>query len=97
MIYNIKTLKSNTHLKLQSMIYYTVRSPRLETWLEMEAIQNGLVTYADENYSDLDPTFNPNIDSDYDTKIKGITRESFCGAYHAWIIYCVESRDKVCV
>lgn len=43
---------------LQSIIYYTVRSPKLDHWLTSPSIQEALSHTMDRSYVDLDPTFN---------------------------------------
>lgn len=58
-------------------------------------MQEGLRLCADRNYVDVDPTFNPNIDEDYDHRLAGISRESFCVIYLNWIEYCSSRRAKV--
>ncbi|ESO87723.1 hypothetical protein LOTGIDRAFT_127487 [Lottia gigantea] len=79
---------------IKSIIYYTVRSPRLVEWLDNSSIMEALQTTTNEDYVDLDPTFNIHVDEDYDPKLSGISRTSFCRVYHSWIQYCVSRRDK---
>ncbi|XP_033735638.1 pecanex-like protein 1 [Pecten maximus] len=79
---------------IMSIIYYMVRSPRLETWLQMEALVEAMRATTDDKYVDVDPTFVLLIDEDYDPKLKGISREKFCSIYLDWINYCVSRRDK---
>ncbi len=60
---------------VKSIIYYVVRSPKLEEWLSSPAIAEALKpTEKDKNFVDLDPLFNINIDEDYDFRASGITR-----------------------
>lgn len=47
------------------------------------------------NYVDSDPTFNLNIDEDYDHRASGITPSSFCMVYLDWIQYCNSRRQTV--
>ncbi len=77
----------------QSIIYYTIRSPKLEEWLENKAIVEALNPTADKNFVDLDPLFNMNIDEDFDYRASGITRGSFCNVYLPWITSCAERRE----
>lgn len=77
---------------VKSIIYYTVRSPKLEEWLSSNAITEALAQTTDKNFVDLDPLFNVNIDDDYDFRASGITRTSFCSVYLDWITYCVDRR-----
>lgn len=60
-------------------------------------MKEGLRGCSERNYVDLDPTFNPNIDEDYDHRLAGISRDSFCGVYLGWIQYCNSQRAKVCL
>ncbi|XP_025105785.1 pecanex-like protein 1 isoform X5 [Pomacea canaliculata] len=79
---------------IKSIIYYTVRSPRLEEWTENLSIRQGLRTTADDNYVDLDPTFNAHVDEDYDHRLSGISRQSFCNMYLQWIQHCASRQDR---
>lgn len=72
-----------------------IASPKLEEWLANETMKDGLRGCGERNYVDLDPTFNPNIDEDYDHRLAGISRDSFCGVYLGWIQYCNSRRAKV--
>lgn len=80
---------------LQGIIYYVIASPTLEEWLANETLLEGLRSCGERNYVDLDPTFNPNIDEDYDHRLAGISRDSFCSIYLSWIQYCNSQREKV--
>lgn len=46
----------------------------------------------DRSFVDLDPTFNHNLDEDFDFRASGITRSSFCNVYFDWIQFCYEKR-----
>ena len=59
----------------QSIIYYTVRSPKLEEWLANPGIVEALAPNKDNNFVDLDPLFNMHFDQDYDFRATGITRQ----------------------
>lgn len=83
-----------THRR-QGIIYYVIASSKLEEWLANETMKEGLRGCAERNYVDLDPTFNPNIDEDYDHRLAGISRDSFCAVYLGWIQYCNSRRAKV--
>lgn len=72
-----------------------IASSKLEEWLANETMKDGLRGCGERNYVDLDPTFNPNIDEDYDHRLAGISRDSFCGVYLGWIQYCNSRRAKV--
>lgn len=79
----------------QSIIYYVSRSSKLEDWLTNESIQEALRPCLGPNYVDSDPTFNLNIDEDYDHRASGITPSSFCMVYLEWIQYCNSRRQTV--
>ena len=80
---------------LQSIVFYAVRSPRLDEWLSSPTILEALQPTLDKNFIDLDPVFNMNIDEDYDFRASGITRNSFCNVYMDWIQFCATKRSKV--
>lgn len=71
------------------------RSAKLEEWLTNEAVQEALGPCLGANYVDSDPTFNLNIDEDYDHRASGITPSSFCMVYLDWIQYCNSRRQTV--
>ena len=77
---------------VKSIIYYTVRSPRLEDWLSNQNIIDALQPCMERSFADLDPVFNINIDEDYDYHVPGITRANFCSVYLGWIQYCASRR-----
>uniref|UniRef100_A0A4W3HH77 Pecanex-like protein n=1 Tax=Callorhinchus milii TaxID=7868 RepID=A0A4W3HH77_CALMI len=80
---------------VKSIIYYLVRSSKLEHWLSTESIQEALHPYTAWNYVDRDPAvFNVNIDEDYDHCLKGVSRASFCNIYLDWIQHCNNKRNK---
>lgn len=79
----------------QSIIYYVSRSPKLEEWLANETVQEALRPCLSPSYVDSDPTFNLNIDEDYDHRASGITPFSFCLVYLEWIKYCNSRRETV--
>uniref|UniRef100_I3JBK1 Pecanex-like protein n=1 Tax=Oreochromis niloticus TaxID=8128 RepID=I3JBK1_ORENI len=78
---------------VKSIIYYVSRSSKLEEWLTNETIQEALRPCLGSNYVDSDPTFNLNIDEDYDHRASGITPSSFCMVYLDWIQYCNSRRQ----
>ena len=79
----------------QSIIYYVNRSSKLEEWLLNEAVQEALRPCLGPGYVDSDPTFNLNIDEDYDHRAAGITPAAFCMVYLDWIQYCNSRRQTV--
>lgn len=76
----------------QSIIYYTIRSPKLQSWLTSPAIEDALQATQDRSFVDLDPIFNHNLDEDFDFRASGITRASFCSVYLDWIQFCYKKR-----
>uniref|UniRef100_UPI00405349CB pecanex-like protein 3 n=1 Tax=Danio rerio TaxID=7955 RepID=UPI00405349CB len=78
---------------VKSIIYYVSRSSKLEEWLANETVQEALRPCLNPAYVDSDPTFNLNIDEDYDHRASGITPSSFCLVYLEWIKYCNSRRQ----
>uniref|UniRef100_G3QBP6 Pecanex-like protein n=1 Tax=Gasterosteus aculeatus aculeatus TaxID=481459 RepID=G3QBP6_GASAC len=78
---------------VKSIIYYVSRSSKMDEWLTNESIQEALRPCFGSNYVDGDPTFNLNIDEDYDHRASGITSSSFCMIYLDWIQYCNSRRQ----
>ncbi|KAF7653657.1 hypothetical protein LDENG_00080250 [Lucifuga dentata] len=91
-VFDLRRVLTTYYVK--GIIYYVIASPKLEEWLANETMKDGLQGCGERNYVDLDPTFNPNIDEDYDHRLAGISRDSFCGVYLGWIQYCNSRRDK---
>ncbi|KAG5857857.1 hypothetical protein ANANG_G00023850 [Anguilla anguilla] len=91
-VFDLRRILTTYYVK--GIIYYVTASPKLEEWLANETMQEGLRCCGERNYVDLDPTFNPNIDEDYDHRLAGISRDSFCGVYLSWIQYCNSRRAK---
>uniref|UniRef100_A0A8C6EAL6 Pecanex-like protein n=1 Tax=Moschus moschiferus TaxID=68415 RepID=A0A8C6EAL6_MOSMO len=91
-VFDLRKVLTTYYVK--GIIYYVTTSSKLEEWLANETMQEGLRLCADRNYVDVDPTFNPNIDEDYDHRLAGISRESFCVIYLSWIEYCSSRRAK---
>ncbi|XP_029937985.1 pecanex-like protein 1 isoform X1 [Myripristis murdjan] len=91
-VFDLRRIFTTYYVK--GIIYYVIASPKLEEWLANETMKEGLRGCGERNYVDLDPTFNPNIDEDYDHRLAGISRDSFCGVYLSWIQYCNSRRAK---
>ncbi|XP_040598745.1 pecanex-like protein 1 isoform X4 [Mesocricetus auratus] len=91
-VFDLRRVLTTYYVK--GIIYYVTTSSKLEEWLANETMQEGLRLCSDRNYVDVDPTFNPNIDEDYDHRLAGISRESFCVIYLNWIEYCSSRRAK---
>uniref|UniRef100_A0A673BXT4 Pecanex-like protein n=1 Tax=Sphaeramia orbicularis TaxID=375764 RepID=A0A673BXT4_9TELE len=91
-VFDLRRILTTYYVK--GIIYYVIASPKLEEWLANETMKDGLRGCSERNYVDLDPTFNPNIDEDYDHRLAGISRDSFCGVYLGWIQYCNSRRAK---
>ncbi|XP_012134534.1 pecanex isoform X2 [Megachile rotundata] len=79
---------------VKSIVFYTVKSPKLKYWLENSEIADALSVTLKKNFVDLDPVFNMSIHEDFDFRASGITRSSFCNVYLDWIQYCVTKHDK---
>lgn len=79
---------------VKSVIFFVVRSSKLDIWLKSEAIQEALQMTMDPSFVDLDPAFNQHLDEDFEPRMCGITRNSFSGVYLEWIKYCYEMRRK---
>uniref|UniRef100_A0A8C4QNL7 Pecanex-like protein n=1 Tax=Eptatretus burgeri TaxID=7764 RepID=A0A8C4QNL7_EPTBU len=80
---------------VKSIIYYLVTFPQLDSWLNSREIQEGLQPCTERGYADVDPTFNPNIDEDYDHVLSGVSRQSFCSVYLEWIQHCAGRQELV--
>ncbi|XP_069806434.1 pecanex-like protein 1 isoform X4 [Dendropsophus ebraccatus] len=91
-VFDLRRILTTYYVK--GIIYYVTTSAKLEEWLANETMQEGLRPCSDHCYVDVDPTFNPNIDEDYDLRLAGISRESFCASYLNWIKYCSSRREK---
>ncbi|KAM9777295.1 pecanex-like protein 1 [Neosynchiropus ocellatus] len=91
-VFDLRRILTNYYVK--GIVYYVVASPKLEDWLANETMRDGLRACGERNYVDLDPTFNPNVDEDYDHRLAGISRDSFCGVYLGWIQYCNSQRAQ---
>ncbi|XP_075718716.1 pecanex-like protein 2 isoform X2 [Rhinoderma darwinii] len=80
---------------VKSIIYFTVKSPKLLNWLRDETMQKALQPYTKWNHVEYDlAIFNLNVDEDYIPCLQGITRASFCGVYLDWIQYCSKRETK---
>lgn len=79
----------------QAIIFHVTRHPRLERWLTDSDIQQNLEPLSVSFWADLDPTFHPKIDEDFDHQESGITRYSFCQTYCGWINYCMMEREAL--
>ena len=79
----------------QSIIYYTVRSPELDTWLVNPAVCAGLSALGASDYIDVDPTFSCHVDEDYDQRLAGVSRSRFCHVYLDWLQHCAARRHNV--
>jgi hypothetical protein len=84
-----------TALFSQAIVFYAIRSTKLVEWLTSEDIRAGLVEYHKKNFIEKEPTFNQNIDEDYDVLAKGVSRNSFYNTYSDWIMFCAGRRTDV--
>ncbi|XP_060872940.1 pecanex-like protein 1 [Metopolophium dirhodum] len=80
---------------IKSIIYYAIKSPKLQQWLESDEIKEGVKTTLSKNFVDLDPVFNINIDEDFDLPSCGVTRNSFCSLYLEWIRFCAVQTENI--
>lgn len=71
------------------------RHRQLHSWLTDKRISRCLALLSDPHWADLDPTFHPKIDEDYDNKENGITRASFLASYKTWIDFCMAEREAL--
>ena len=53
-----------------------------------ETIMNALVETRKPNFIDHDAVFRAMTDEDYDSRLNGVSRASFCNVYLPWIQYC---------
>lgn len=79
---------------VKSIIFYTIRSPKLEDWLNSEVINKTLRIIWRPDFVDLDPFFNYNIDEDYDIPRDGMTKAMFFHVHGDWINHCLERRGN---
>ncbi|CAH3161495.1 unnamed protein product [Porites evermanni] len=80
---------------VKSVIFYAVRSPKLNQWLNSDIIQEQLQkVHQDPHYVEVDSnSFYHNIDEDYDLRHGGISKTSFLNCYFTWIQYCASRKD----
>ncbi|XP_074039325.1 pecanex isoform X2 [Leptinotarsa decemlineata] len=79
---------------VKSIIFYVIRSPKLEEWLCNQTILKALQPMEHSDFVDLDPVFNYNIDEDFDMQNSGMTHNRFMQIHGEWITYCVERGEK---
>ncbi|KNC27356.1 Protein pecanex [Lucilia cuprina] len=79
---------------VKSIIYYVIKNPKLDEWLNSAVIQEALQHTMSRQFVDLDPIFNFNLDEDFDFRAVGITRTSFCYVYLSWLNYCYDKRKE---
>lgn len=73
---------------VKSIIFYTMRSPKLEEWLNSDVINKALRGIWKPNFVDVDPVFNYNIDEDYDMKHNGMTKSMFMHVHGNLFLDC---------
>lgn len=74
---------------VKSIIYYCISYKSFLKWIGNGELAESLSYLSESNFVDLDPTFNYNIDEDFDVMFSGITRHSFTSVYNEWIKYCL--------
>ena len=82
-VYDFRRLLISYYVK--AIIFYLIRSKNLLHWLNLHRYS---FLQMDRHFVDLDPVFNINLDEDYDFRLCGITRLSFCRIYLNWISFC---------
>lgn len=92
-VYELRKLLVTLYVKC--IIYYAVRSPKLEEWLNNDTIISvvEMVTNS-ERYVDVDSMFSFNIDEDFDILHSGVSTHSFCSIYLRWIRFCVTQSER---
>ncbi|XP_076252556.1 pecanex isoform X2 [Rhynchophorus ferrugineus] len=80
---------------VKSIIFYTIRSAKLDDWLNSDIINKTLRAIWKTDFVDLDPVFNCNIDEDYDIQHNGMTKTMFLHVHGEWIQYCLEKRGNI--
>ncbi|XP_018322376.1 pecanex-like protein 1 isoform X2 [Agrilus planipennis] len=79
---------------VKSIIFYTLKSPKLNEWLNSGSILKALQPMQVRSFADLDPVFNVYIDEDYDVCSNGMTKSMFYQVYGDWIAYCAGRFEK---
>ena len=80
---------------VKCVIFFTIMNSKLTKWLKDATIRSTLDAVTNnENFVDLDASFNVTIEEDFDETIGGITRQSFTAIYGDWLKYCLEQRKK---
>lgn len=78
---------------VKCVIFYTIMDSKLTKWLKDATIRSTLDAVTNnENFVDLDASFNVSIEEDFDESIGGITRQSFSAVYGDWLRFCLEQR-----
>jgi hypothetical protein len=78
---------------IKSAIYYTIKSPKLNEWLQNAQIIKEL-DKIHASYIDYDLCFDSNLDMDYDTQSRGVSMSKFNHYYNSWIVYCCEQEKQ---
>lgn len=80
---------------VKCVIFFTIMDSKLTKWLKDATIRSTLdAVTSNENFVDLDASFNVSIEEDFDETIGGITRQSFSAVYGEWLAYCLQQRKK---
>lgn len=87
---------SSCSLRVQSIVYFLIHSPKLSAWLKDATIQETLQSYTKWHHIERDPqVFSVKIDEDYVHCLQGVTRASFCNVYLEWIQHCAGKMETV--
>lgn len=79
---------------VKSIIFYAIRSVKLEEWLNSQVLLKALESMQDKSFVDFDCVFNSNVDEDYDGNASGMTKAMFYNVYGLWITFCAHKSQK---
>lgn len=68
----------------QTVIFNTIRSPKLSEWLAADGVASNINTDGD-----MGSVFTAELDEDYDRMAQKVTKKRFTRIYLPWIKYCV--------
>jgi hypothetical protein len=76
----------------RAIVYFALSSPALGDWLATAAVADA-VGRIHAGYVDVDHSFSPKIDPDFDMVVGGISMQSFYAEYGDWIRLCWRQRQ----
>ncbi|KAI1719944.1 pecanex-like protein 1 [Ditylenchus destructor] len=81
-------------LYVKCMIYYAVRNPNFDKWINNETILNTLrPILKNSRFVESDQMFCAANDEDYDLNLSGVSKQNFMDIYGDWIEFCVRRRQ----